>query len=32
MHYTSVFEITVINPRQHFVMMCALPFMYQTIH
>ena len=31
-HLTSVFEITVLKLCQYFVLLCQLPFMYQTIY
>ena len=31
MHPTSVFEITVLNQRQYFVLLCTLTFVYQTV-
>ena len=32
MNQTSVSEMIVPNLHLHFVLMCAIPFLYQTVH
>ena len=31
MHYTSVFEIIVLNSHDHYVLMCAFPFVHPIL-